>query len=165
MDTELEPTISALQNNVLACRDVADLALASAEQLEQIAHMLEDGVWQARVAGASADGADRLLTETERRLLTILTDTSGAWVRLMRVYCGNIEAAFAANPRLSAALPARSPLPALVEFWSEVDLHLKQLLQPARDAAATAQSESNSFSAVPPQRRAASARAAIVEGV
>ena len=131
MDTELEPTISALHSNVLSCRDVADLALLSAEQLEQLAHTLEREAWESRLRASEA-AADECaaLTETERRLLSTLTEICAAWVRLMRLYCSNVESAFAANPRLAAALPPGSPLHELAVLWSEIDERMKRLVRP-----------------------------------
>ncbi len=122
MDTGLEPTIAALHGNVIACRDVADLALLSAEHLEQLAHLLERDAWHARLTAPADDGGPAIeLSETERRMLATLVDTCAGWVRLMKVYCGNLEAAFAASPRLAAALPPDVQLCQLARFWEQAE--------------------------------------------
>ena len=147
MGTGLERTIAALHENVLACREVADLALASAEQLEQLAHTLEREAWHARLQAASAGAQDVSgLTETERRLFETLTGSCGAWIRLMRVYCSNVEAAFAANPRLASVLPMDSPLQALAAFWSDADERFARIVQsPVNRAARSPAAEHEDF--------------------
>lgn len=126
MDSATDTRIAALARNVAGCRELADLALADAERLEQLAQLLERGAWQAQLRDDAAAGNGRRLADAERQLLAALTEVSAGWLRLMRAY--SVNAAAAAG---SAASIGGGPLAALGSFWSEADERFRALFPPA----------------------------------